>query len=84
MTLDNLILRNKCIILGNCGVGKSAISQVFHSDGQFPKNYTPTIHEEIYVKMMNIVDNQNINVELFIHDVSGHDLFNEFLPKYVN
>ncbi|KAJ3332177.1 Intraflagellar transport protein 27 [Blyttiomyces sp. JEL0837] len=32
--------RNKCIILGNPGVGKSSLVQVFHSDGtQYPKNY---------------------------------------------
>jgi len=34
------ILRAKCVVVGNSTVGKTAISQMFLSDGrQFPKNY---------------------------------------------
>lgn len=49
MSSEKLILRNKCVVLGNCfasqptgnaHVGKSALVQMFYSDGsQFPKNY---------------------------------------------
>jgi len=38
---NKLILRTKCVLLGNPAVGKSAITQLFHSDGsQFSKNYS--------------------------------------------
>lgn len=34
------LLRTKCVIVGNCTVGKTALTQTFLSDGrQFPKNY---------------------------------------------
>ena len=36
-----LLLRAKCVVVGDSGVGKSAIAQSFHSDGtHFPKAYT--------------------------------------------
>lgn len=36
-----LLLRAKCVLVGDSGVGKSAIAQSFHSDGtHFPKAYT--------------------------------------------
>lgn len=36
-----LLLRAKCVLVGDSGVGKSAIAQSFHSDGtHFPKSYT--------------------------------------------
>ncbi|KAJ3069173.1 Intraflagellar transport protein 27 [Podochytrium sp. JEL0797] len=76
------ILRCKCIVLGNQGVGKTAVTQVFHSDGaQFPKNYTMTINTEVSVKIVNIPDS-NASVELFLHDIAGHEVFLEYSTKY--
>jgi hypothetical protein len=35
-----VVLRGKCVVVGDPAVGKSALSQVFHSDGShFPKTY---------------------------------------------
>ncbi|KAL2917273.1 hypothetical protein HK105_203338 [Polyrhizophydium stewartii] len=77
-----LILRNKCLILGNATVGKTALVQTFHSDGaQFPKTYGMTIHADVCVKPINIPDT-NVTVEMFIFDLAGHDVFQEYLPKY--
>lgn len=40
-TIMPLLLRAKCVLVGDSGVGKSAIAQSFHSDGtHFPKAYT--------------------------------------------
>ncbi|KAJ3136150.1 Intraflagellar transport protein 27 [Irineochytrium annulatum] len=75
-------LRQKLILLGSAGVGKSALAQVFHSDGtQYPKNYSMTVHPEITVKIVNIPDT-NACVELFIHDIPGHENFSEYVPKH--
>ncbi|KAJ3413644.1 Intraflagellar transport protein 27 [Chytridiales sp. JEL 0842] len=76
------VLRNKCIVLGNQATGKTALTQVFHSDGtSFPKNYTMTLHADISVKVVNIPDT-NVAVELFIYDIAGHDVLTEYVPKY--
>ncbi|KAJ3011192.1 Intraflagellar transport protein 27 [Thoreauomyces humboldtii] len=78
-----LVLRTKCVVLGNAGVGKSAIVQMFHSDGsQYPKTYAMTIHCDVCVKVVNIPDT-NVSVELFIHDVAGNDAFQEYWPRYL-
>ncbi|KAI8799435.1 P-loop containing nucleoside triphosphate hydrolase protein [Cladochytrium replicatum] len=77
-----LILRNKCILLGNQAVGKSAIAQVFHSDGaQYQKNYAMTIQVEILVKVVNIPD-FNVTVELFLFDMGGNEVFADMIPRY--
>ncbi|KAJ3155220.1 Intraflagellar transport protein 27 [Geranomyces variabilis] len=85
MTVTNakLVLRTKCVVLGNSGTGKSALVQMFHSDGaQYPKTYAMTIHCDVCVKVVNIPDT-NVSVELFIHDVGGNDAFQEYLPRYL-
>ncbi|KAI9349693.1 P-loop containing nucleoside triphosphate hydrolase protein [Obelidium mucronatum] len=82
MIAAKTILRCKCVILGNQGVGKSAIAQVFHSDGtQYPKNYNMTVNAEVSVKVVNIPDS-NVSIELFLHDIAGHEVFLEYSTKY--
>ncbi|TPX74807.1 hypothetical protein CcCBS67573_g03914 [Chytriomyces confervae] len=67
------VLRCKCIVLGNQGVGKTSLVQVFQSDGaQFPKNYNMTINSEVCVKVVNIPDT-NASIEMFLHDIAGHE-----------
>lgn len=76
------VFRSKCIVLGSPAVGKSALVQVFHSDGtQYPKNYNMTVHTEVCVKVVYIPDSPS-SVELFIYDIAGHDVFLEYVPKY--
>ncbi|KDR10846.1 intraflagellar transport protein 27 homolog [Zootermopsis nevadensis] len=76
------ILRTKCVIVGNCTVGKTALSQTFLSDGrQFSKNYNMTFGVDLKVKTLSIPDS-NDTVELFIYDSSGQDVHNNCLSKY--
>ncbi|KAJ3293205.1 Intraflagellar transport protein 27 [Borealophlyctis nickersoniae] len=82
MSTGKLIQRNKCVVLGNPCVGKSALVQMFHSDGtQYPKNYSMTIHVEVCVKVVNIPDT-SVTVEMFLYDLAGHEVFQEYLPRY--
>jgi len=75
------ILRAKCVIVGDSYVGKSAISQVFHSDNtQFPKNYTMTTGVEILTKILNVPETHSA-VEFFVFDMSGKDAFAERTQK---
>ncbi|KAI8929807.1 P-loop containing nucleoside triphosphate hydrolase protein [Entophlyctis helioformis] len=79
---SKLVLRNKCLIFGNATVGKTALVQTFHSDGtQYPKTYGMTIHADVCVKPVNIPDT-NVTIEMFIFDLAGHDVFQEYLSKY--
>ncbi|KAJ3102903.1 Intraflagellar transport protein 27 [Phlyctochytrium planicorne] len=76
------VYRQKCLVLGNAGVGKSSLVQSFMSDGaHFPKNYNMTVHAELAVKMINIPDS-SASVEMFIYDIGGHDVFAEYTAKY--
>lgn len=48
-----LVVRNKCIILGNATVGKSAIVQQFHAQqAKFPKNYSMVKKIEVNIKII--------------------------------
>ncbi|XP_013384370.1 intraflagellar transport protein 27 homolog [Lingula anatina] len=76
------ILRAKCIVVGDSTVGKSALTQVFHSDGtHYPKNYTLTAGVELLVKAVNIPDSNDC-VELYIYDSAGKEIFYEIVQKH--
>ncbi|KAI0237784.1 Intraflagellar transport protein 27 [Lamellibrachia satsuma] len=76
------VLRAECIVVGDSTVGKSAITQVFHSDGShFPKAYVMTTGVEMCTKNINIPDSRD-TVELFIFDSAGKELFAELVQKY--
>ncbi|XP_067005595.1 intraflagellar transport protein 27 homolog [Anabrus simplex] len=78
------ILRSKCAVVGDCTVGKSALIQMFLSDGRnFLKNYNMTCGVELNIKSITIPDT-SATVELFLYDSSGRDLYLESLPKYWN
>ncbi|XP_049575970.1 intraflagellar transport protein 27 homolog isoform X2 [Syngnathus scovelli] len=48
-------LRARCLMVGDPAVGKSALSQMFHSDGTlFQKNYSMTTGVELLIKSVNI------------------------------
>ncbi|XP_061685290.1 intraflagellar transport protein 27 homolog isoform X5 [Syngnathoides biaculeatus] len=50
-------LRARCLLVGDPAVGKSALSQMFHSDGAlFQKNYSMTTRVELLIKSVNIPD----------------------------
>lgn len=70
-----VILRQKCVMVGTSTVGKSAMAQVFFSDGtHYPKNYAMTVGAELTVKTVNIPESKH-SVEIYLVDTAGHKLF---------
>jgi GTPase SAR1 family protein len=56
-----VILRCKLIVLGDPCVGKTALTQVFHSGGStYPKNYLMTTGAEFCVKQVAIPETNTI------------------------
>ncbi|XP_068760670.1 intraflagellar transport protein 27 homolog [Montipora capricornis] len=77
-----VVLRAKLIVAGDPGVGKSALTQVFHSDGtHFPKNYTMTTGVEVCVKSVNIPETSD-SVELYIYDSAGREMFADVVQQH--
>ncbi|KAM6216008.1 intraflagellar transport protein 27 homolog isoform 2-T2 [Rhynchocyon petersi] len=73
-------LAAKCI-LADPTVGKTALAQIFRSDGaHFQKNYTLTTGVDLVVKTVPVPDTSD-SVELFIFDSAGKELFSEMLDK---
>jgi transport family protein 27 len=69
------ILRCKLVVVGDEGVGKTALTQMFESEGsRYPKNYMMTVGTEFLVKQVRI-PNTNVIVELFIYDCAGQAIF---------
>lgn len=79
-----LKLRSKVVVLGDPGVGKSALTQMFHTNGQkFPKNYLMTIGVDFCMKAVQVADGESLAaVELYVFDTAGQDLFAEMAPHY--
>nr|XP_020747596.1 intraflagellar transport protein 27 homolog isoform X2 [Odocoileus virginianus texanus] len=74
-------LAAKCILAGDPTVGKTALVQLFRSDGaHFQKNYTLTTGVDLVVKTVPVPDTGD-SVELFIFDSAGKELFSEMLDK---
>ncbi|XP_049575969.1 intraflagellar transport protein 27 homolog isoform X1 [Syngnathus scovelli] len=66
-------LRARCLMVGDPAVGKSALSQMFHSDGTlFQKNYSMTTGVELLIKSVNIPESGD-SVELYIIDSAGKE-----------
>ncbi|XP_069855538.1 intraflagellar transport protein 27 homolog isoform X5 [Dipodomys merriami] len=74
-------LAAKCILAGDPTVGKTALAQIFRSDGaHFQKNYTLTTGVDLVVKTVPVPDTGD-SVELFIFDSAGKELFSEMLDR---
>uniref|UniRef100_A0A4W2CMR7 Intraflagellar transport protein 27 homolog n=1 Tax=Bos indicus x Bos taurus TaxID=30522 RepID=A0A4W2CMR7_BOBOX len=74
-------LAAKCILAGDPTVGKTALAQLFRSDGaHFQKNYSLTTGVDLVVKTVAVPDTGD-SVELFIFDSAGKELFSEMLDK---
>ncbi|KAJ7399896.1 Intraflagellar transport protein 27 like protein [Pitangus sulphuratus] len=74
-------LAAKCLLAGDPAVGKSALAQMFRSDGaHFQKNYTLTTGIDLLVKAVSVPETSD-SVEFFIFDSAGKDLFSEMLEK---
>lgn len=75
------VLKAKVCVVGESGIGKTAICHQITSDGtDFPKNYIVTQLSEISVKTIKIPDTNDI-VELYIIDCSGKELYQEWLKE---
>ncbi|GMH66014.1 hypothetical protein TrVE_jg11349 [Triparma verrucosa] len=82
--VPRLVLRCKVSIVGDQSVGKSAITQMFHSGGHmYPKNYIMTTSVDFCMKEVKIPET-NASVELFLFDCAGQSIFNqrEFSSKH--
>eukprot|EP00049_Salpingoeca_infusionum_P003850 m.71546 g.71546 ORF g.71546 m.71546 type:complete len:188 (+) comp12300_c0_seq1:229-792(+) len=76
-----VVLRAKCVFIGDAGVGKTSIEQFFNSDGaHFPKTYGITTSVELNVKAVNIPDSEDV-VELFLFDCPGNSTFNDLADE---
>uniref|UniRef100_R4G3C9 Putative gtp-binding protein h-ray n=1 Tax=Rhodnius prolixus TaxID=13249 RepID=R4G3C9_RHOPR len=70
--------------LGNPATGKTAISQVFISDGrEFPKNYNMTLSAEVNSKFIQIPGKEDA-VELLVYDSPSLDLYVDCLDSFWN
>ncbi|XP_011834325.1 PREDICTED: intraflagellar transport protein 27 homolog isoform X1 [Mandrillus leucophaeus] len=68
-------------LTGDPAVGKTALAQIFRSDGaHFQKSYTLTTGMDLVVKTVPVPDTGD-SVELFIFDSAGKELFSEMLDK---
>ncbi|KAM9247133.1 intraflagellar transport protein 27 homolog isoform 1-T1 [Leptosomus discolor] len=87
-------LAAKCLLAGDPAVGKSALAQMFRTDGaHFQKNYTLTTGIELLVKAVSVPETSDSVFswqehsfcfhfqEFFIFDSAGKDLFSEMLEK---
>lgn len=77
-----VVLRAQVIFAGDPCVGKSALTQAFHSDGtHFPKNYTMTAGVEVCIKSVNIPETSD-SVELYIYDSAGKEMFADIVLQH--
>lgn len=76
------VFRRKLVVVGDAAVGKSALTQMYHSGGKlFPKQYNMTCSVEYHTKTIVIPDSSDL-VELHIYDSAGQDVFAELMPKF--
>ncbi|XP_056136219.1 intraflagellar transport protein 27 homolog [Lampris incognitus] len=74
-------LRARCLLVGDAAVGKSALCQMFRSDGaHFQKNYSMTTGVELQMKCVNVPESSD-SVELYIIDTAGKETFREACEK---
>ncbi|XP_053798700.1 intraflagellar transport protein 27 homolog isoform X2 [Vidua macroura] len=83
-------LAAKCLLAGDPAVGKSALAQMFRSDGaHFQKNYTLTAGIELLVKAVSVPETSDSvweqpNVLCLVYDVTNEQSFdncNKWLEK---
>ena len=88
-----VILRCKCVVVGDACVGKTALTQVFHSGGStYPKNYVMVnVHDTktniVLIIIQTIgaefcvkqvpIPDTNAIVELYVFDCAGQSIFNQ-------
>ncbi|KXZ55047.1 FAP156 protein [Gonium pectorale] len=77
-------LRCKVAVVGDAAIGKSALVSMFTSKGsKFPKAYTMTSGVEVVVAPVQIPDT-TVNVELYLLDTAGSELYKDQISQYWN
>jgi len=80
--VPSVILRSKVAVVGDCQVGKSAIVNQFCKEGRgYPKGYIMTLGVDFQVKVVQIPDT-SANVELYLFDTSGHEIYSKIRHEY--
>jgi len=75
--------RAKCLVIGDSTVGKSALTQVFCSDGvQYPKTYSMTTGVDFVTKSVSIPSTLD-SVEFFLYDSSGKEEYAELVQTHM-
>ncbi|CAB3388075.1 Hypothetical predicted protein [Cloeon dipterum] len=71
--------------MGDPLTGKTAITQMFMSDGgKFPKAYSLTFSIDISSKIFSIPgENADSKVQFVIYDTSGHDIYTDVVKKCI-
>ncbi|KAL3801123.1 hypothetical protein HJC23_002416 [Cyclotella cryptica] len=69
-----VILRSKCLVVGDAACGKTSLVKSFSSKEDFPAKYSMTTQVDLTVKTVAAL--QNIDVDLFVYDVPGQSIFN--------
>mmetsp|Transcript_12319 Transcript_12319/g.42911 ORF Transcript_12319/g.42911 Transcript_12319/m.42911 type:complete len:88 (+) Transcript_12319:86-349(+) len=78
-----VLLRCKVIVVGDAGVGKSAIVQMFHSKGShYPRQYNMTTGCDFVMKEIKVPES-DYTVELHIYDCAGQSVFKDLTSQYV-
>lgn len=73
--MKDVVLRGKCLMLGDSCVGKSAIASLYTNDGMnFPKTYSMTIGMQLHQKLHRSHESKQL-MDFFIFDSSGNDIF---------
>lgn len=77
-----LVNRCKCVIIGDAGVGKTAIvKSLLGPPHIFPKKYTMTPGVEITTKSIRSVTNSDVILEYYIYDFSGRSVYTDLVRK---
>jgi len=80
-----VVLHCKVVVLGDPCVGKSAMIQMFSTNGaNFPKNYVMTMGVDYCVKEVAVEGAQPpSSVEMNIFDLSGQDIYSKSIEQYL-
>lgn len=77
-----IVNRCKCVIIGDAGVGKTAIvKSLLGPPHMFPKKYIMTPGVEITTKSIRSVVNSDVILEYFIYDFSGRSMYSDYIRK---
>ena len=77
-----IVNRCKCVIIGDAGVGKTAIVKgLLGPPHMLTKKYTMTPGVEITTKSIRSMVNSDVILEYFIYDFSGRSMYSDLVRK---